>query len=111
MTSNLTQKGMIITFVGSNKGDFYWRLKNLKLRAIRNPEDETAHTAKHKRVLPILTSVGREHEHEILTFLAVLSFKLTFHIQWEGEVMYLYEKTKTSSYSKSASYVVSAFNK
>ncbi len=40
MTSILTQKGMIITSVGSNKGDFYWRLKNLKLQAIRKPEDE-----------------------------------------------------------------------
>ncbi len=72
---------MINIFAENTRGNFYRRLKNLRLRAIRNPEDETAHTAKRKRVLPILTSVGREHEHEILTFLAVLSFKLTLHIQ------------------------------
>ncbi len=108
MTSILTQKRRIITFVESNKDNFYRRLKNIKLRAIRNPENETAHTAKHKRVLPILTSVGREHE--TLNFLAVIFLKLTLHIQRREETVYLYEKAKASSRSTSYSYVISAFN-
>ena len=79
MTNNLTQKGMINTFANTNEGDFYWRLKYLRLRAIRNPEDETAFNAKHKRVLPILPTSKREHEYETLSlFLAYFSRKLIF---------------------------------
>lgn len=104
MTSDLTQKGMISRFVGNNKGDFYWRLKNLMLRAIRNPADETAHTAKHKRVSPISAYVEREHEHEILNFLAVFSYTLTSHFQWVREVLCHYQSVKNASCLKPISY-------
>ena len=82
MTNILTQKEMINIFVGNTEGVFYWRLKNLKLKANRNPEDETALTGKHKRVLPILTIILREHEYEILNFLAYLSYKSLAYFLW-----------------------------
>ena len=82
MTSNLTQKGMISNLVANTKGDFYWRLKYLMPRASRNPENETAHTAKHKRGSPIGAIAKREHEHEIFNFLAVIYPQYSSHFQW-----------------------------
>lgn len=38
MTKDLIQKGMINTFAENTKGDFYWRLKNLKPIAIETPK-------------------------------------------------------------------------
>ena len=96
MTRTLTQKGMINNFTEYSKDDFYWRLKYLnKLQAFRNPVYETVLTAKHKRVSPILTSIGREHEHEILTFLAVIFLHLVsrFFLLGKGTCM-LFQKGK-----------------
>jgi len=71
MTNNLTQKRMIHIFANNTEGDFYWRLKYLRLRATRNPVNETVFSAKHKRVLPILSKSKKEHGYEILSlFLA-----------------------------------------
>ena len=93
MTKDLTQKRMINTFgmlfVENIKGDRYWRLKYLVLRAFRNPGDEIAHTAKHRRISPILVSTGREHEHETLNSLAVFSPQSYSHIQWVRDVVCL----------------------
>jgi len=70
-------------FVKNIKGDFFWRLKYLLLRASRNPEYEIAFTAKHKRILPFSVLTGREHAHETFIFLAVFSFlKSISHFLW-----------------------------
>jgi hypothetical protein len=65
-------------FAKNIKGDFYWRLKYLMPRASRNPVDEIAPTAKHKRILPFSVLAEREHEHETLNFLAVYFFPLKY---------------------------------
>ena len=107
MTRDLTQKRMINTFgmlfVRNIKGDRYWRLKYLMLRAFRNPGDEIAHTAKHRRISPISVSAGREHEHETLNFLAVFSFQTHSHFQWVREVLCLNNGTKSTCLSLSVS--------
>ena len=106
MTRNLTQKGMINTFTKNLKDDFYWRLKYLKLRAFRNPADETVLTAKHKRESPIPTSFGREHVHEILTFLADISSTLVSHFFWVREFVCSFVRVKIVTYSKSIGYEI-----
>ena len=58
-------------------------------RASRNPVDEIAHTAKHRRISPISVSTGREHEHETLNSLAVFSPQSYSHIQWVRELVCL----------------------
>jgi hypothetical protein len=65
-------------FVKNTKGDFYWRLKYLMPRAFRNPVDEIAFTAKHKRILPFSVFTVREHEHETLNFLAAFFLSLMY---------------------------------
>ena len=98
MTKDLTQKRMINTFgmlfVENTKGDFYWRLKYLMPRASRNPVDEIAPTAKHRRISPISVSTGREHEHETLNSLAVLSFQSYSHYQWVRDFLRFSEGVK-----------------
>lgn len=105
MTIILTQKRMINNFATKDqilKGEFSWRLKYLKLRAFRNPVDEIAFTAKHKRLLPILFTSRREHEHETLNFLAVIFFcKITSHYQWVGDFVCPVEAANNSSLYKS----------
>ena len=113
MTRDLTQKRMINTFgmllVRNIKGDRYWRLKYLMLRAFRNPGDEIAHTAKHRRISPISVSIGREHEHETLNFLAVFSFQTYSHFQWVRDVLCLNNGAKSTSLSLSVSCVNFSF--
>ena len=88
MTINLTQKRMINNFSTFTKGDFYWRLKN-PCQHQGNPENETALTAKHKRVLPVRVFTRREHVHEIFTFLAVIyQHHNSFHIMGGGCFMF-----------------------
>ena len=106
MTINLTQKGMISTFTANVKGDFYWRLK-YPCQHQGNPEDETALTAKHKRVSPIQAFARREHEHFI--FLAVTYQKYTSHTQWVGDFLYSNQLTKIISCLKSRLYNFRAF--
>jgi len=53
---------MINIFANNTESDFYWRLKNLRLRATRNPENETAFYSLAQK------SIAIEHEHEILFF-------------------------------------------
>ena len=106
MTRGLTQKGMINKFTDNSKDDFYWRLKYLRLRAFRNPADETVLTAKHKRESPILTSFGREHVHEILTFLAVISSKSDSHFFWVRVLLCYFEQVKIAINSKSIGYEI-----
>lgn len=109
MTRSLTQKGMINNFTEYSKDDFYWRLKYLnKLRAFRNPVYETVLTAKHKRVSPILTSFGREHEHEILTFLAVIFLPLVSRFfYWVRESVCYFKEVKIFTRAKPMGYVIS----
>ena len=108
MTRSLTQKGMINNFMGYSKDDFYWRLKYLnKLRAFRNPADETVLTAKHKRVSPIPTSIGREHEHEILTFLAVIFLHLVSRFfYWVRGLVCSFKQVKIFTRSKPTRYMI-----
>jgi len=115
MTKDLTQKRMINTFgmlfVKDIKGDRYWRLKYLVLRAFRNPGDEIAHTAKHRRISPILVSTGREHEHETLNSLAVFSPQSYSHIQWVREVVCLLQGVKITMVSYLVRYGILNNNK
>ena len=110
MTKNLTQTRMINNFAEfqvNMKGDRYWRLKYLMLRAFRNPVDEIAFkTAKHKRILPISVSTEREHVHETLNFLAVIFFFCnTSHFQWVREFLCLTHGAKSALLSISDSCV------
>ncbi len=104
MTSNLTQKGMISNFMGNTEGDFYWRLK-YPCQNQGNPENETAFTAKHKRVSPIRASAKREHEHENFSSLAVILLKYTSPIPWVRESLFPYLPVKIISYLKSGLYI------
>lgn len=98
MASILTQKRMIYNFATRDyvlKGEFFWRLKYLKLRALRNPVDEIAITAKYKRLQPILFTSKRERVHETLNFLAVLfHYQTVAHSQWVGGFVYPKEMAK-----------------
>jgi len=103
MTNNLTQKRMINIFA-NNTGDFYWRLKYLRLRAIRNPVDKTAFNAKHKWVLPILSKSKGEHGYEILSlFLAYFSRKHIFSYFMKG-LLCVCEKYRKSHVAKYQTY-------
>ena len=114
MTIILTQRRMINNFATKDlilKGEFFWRLKYLKLRAFRNPVDEIAFTAKHKGLLPILFTDWREHEHETLNFLAVIFFcKITSHYQWVGDFVCPVEAANNTSPYKSNSWGISNSN-
>src|SRR5680860_1099627 len=102
MTSNLTQKEMI-NFMGKTEGDFYWRLK-YPCQYRGNPENETAFTAKHKRVSPIRASAKREHEHENFSFLAFILQKYPSPILRVREPLFPYLPVKIISYLKSGLY-------
>jgi hypothetical protein len=104
MTSNLTQKGMTSNFTGNTEGDFYWRLK-YPCQNQGNPENETALTAKHKRVSPIRAFARREHEHENFSFLAVILTKHTSPILWVRDSLFPYLPVKIISYLKSGLYI------
>jgi len=99
MTKKMTQTRMINNFAKfqeNMKGDHYWRLKYLMLRAFRNPVDEIAFkTAKHKRISPISVSTEREHAHETLNFLVVFFQKCHTHFQWVWFFLYLSHSSKS----------------
>lgn len=105
-TRILTQKRMINNFAAKEqilKGEFFWRLKYLKLRAFRNPVHEIALTAKHKRLSPILFRVRREHVYETFNFLAVLFYQTITHFQWGRGFISSRGIAKNSFLSKSGS--------
>jgi hypothetical protein len=96
---------MINNFTYNSKDDFYWRLKHLWLRATRNPADETVLTAKYKRISPIPQSCGREHEHENLTFLAVIFLTMASPLSvWVREFLCYFKHVKIFIPSKPGSY-------
>ena len=104
MTASLTQKGMFSNFGANTEGDFYRGLEYLMPRASRNPGNETARTAQHKRVSPIRAFARREHGHEIFIFLAVVFQHFYSRIQRARVFLHFCRPVKIISHSKSVIY-------